>query len=133
MLTIAELLLKGICLPKHLVFVYGTLKKGFPNHYYLKDQEYLGEATIRGTMISLRHFPGVINVGNDQITGELYQIDNETLARLDRLEGYPHFYERVPIELSDETTNTFVWCYTLPESYLQEGNHQRIPDGIWRK
>lgn len=139
LLTIVGLLLKGIYLYKHLVFVYGTLKKGFSNHHFLKDQEYLGKAEIKGTMISLRHFPGVCLVGNDDILGEVYEINDETLKRLDHLEGHPSFYKRKEIlafyidNLDQEVEANKAWCYTLPESYLQEGNHQRIPDGIWRK
>ena len=81
-------------------------------------------------MISLGWFPGVCVVGNDQIQGEVYHIDDETLARLDHLEGHPSFYERKLVWLHDGTS---AWCYILPDSYLQEGNHKRISDGFWRK
>ena len=46
---------------KHLVFVYGTLKRGFGNYYaYLKEAKYLRNDTIKGTMYNLGAFPGVI-------------------------------------------------------------------------
>lgn len=31
---------------KHLIFTYGTLKKGFYNDYHLKNSVYLGKAYL---------------------------------------------------------------------------------------
>lgn len=114
----------------HSVFVYGTLKKGFGNHLFLKDQKFCGEALIRGTLVSLKWFPGYIATGNDVVKGEVYSVDDETLKRLDHLEGHPRFYERREVKLEDNAKR--VWCYCLPEAYLQDGKHPRISAGEWK-
>ena len=122
----------------NIVFVYGSLKREFPNHYLLREQEPLGEAIIKGTMISLKFFPGVVACGNDTIKGELYLVDDETMKRLDHLEGHPSFYKRVWVNaesIEPETSgNVFpAWCYCLPERYLQDFHYPRISEGVWKQ
>lgn len=34
-----------------------------------------------------------------EIHGELYEVDDATLSRLDSLEGHPNWYERKPVEV----------------------------------
>lgn len=78
-----------------LVFVYGTLKKGFGNHHLLHNCPYKGKGHIQGTkMLNLGAFPGMIPDESKKVQGELYEINEFTLKRLDRLEGHPHFYTR---------------------------------------
>jgi gamma-glutamylcyclotransferase (GGCT)/AIG2-like uncharacterized protein YtfP len=79
------------------VFVYGSLKKGFGNHGFLSQSEFLGDATTvdsRFRMVSLGSFPGVYDVGNDKIKGEIYSVNHYTLRNLDRLESEGSFYSR---------------------------------------
>lgn len=101
------------------VFVYGTLKQGHGNHRLLRGSKYLGRSMIEGRykMLSLGGFPGLVQSGelpNNRISGEVYQIDEDTLQSLDWLEGHPKFYERkkVPTQFKN------AWCYFLPEQYL---------------
>lgn len=84
----------------HHVAVYGSLKKGFGNHRLLRHSTYLGEEWVEGwTMYHLGGFPAVAETENyDVVKVEVYLVDDETLGRLDGLEGYPHFYNRKEIE-----------------------------------
>lgn len=123
---------------KHLVFVYGTLKSGMVRHGVLRESEKIGEDAIKGTMINLGSFPGVVLQGNDIIHGEVYYVNERTLETLDHIEGHPCFYKRVKVRscvADDEeecrAVGDHFWCYTLPESYLQEGHYQHIPTGVW--
>lgn len=75
------------------VFVYGTLKRGHGNHHLLKGSRFIGIDFIYGTLINLGPFPAVIE-GKRAVEGEIYEIDEATLHRLDLLEGHPNFYER---------------------------------------
>ncbi|MDJ0610502.1 MAG: gamma-glutamylcyclotransferase family protein [Kiloniellales bacterium] len=93
----------------HRVFVYGTLKRGFPYHQTgLAGQRFL--AVCR----TLEAFPLVIagpwfspvliaepGAGR-RVLGELYAVDGDGLALLDRLEGthLPGGYERIEIAVS---------------------------------
>jgi len=114
----------------NLVFVYGTLMKGEPNHRLLSASTFMCQAfTATGfTMIDLGAFPAILAGGTSTITGELYEVTKETLAQLDRLEGHPHFYERTPIRLIGGRT---VDAYVLKHD---DGRSRGvIESGSWRE
>lgn len=78
------------------VFVYGTLMEGCWNHHYLDGQKYLGAARINGyALYQVSSFPGVVKHGQEEIQGELYQVDSAALVRLDQLEGEGRLYKRI--------------------------------------
>lgn len=78
------------------LFVYGTLKQGFGNHVLLKDSTLIGTLELPGySMHSFGWFPVITPSQRDSVVGELYEIDEDTLARCDRLEGHPSFYQRI--------------------------------------
>lgn len=88
------------------VFVYGTLKRGEPNHQWLTESEHGQPATFIGSGRTVRKYPLVIGTQfnvpflldqpgtGHQIEGELYAVDEAKLAHLDVLEAYPQFYGR---------------------------------------
>ena len=122
-----------------LVFVYGTLKKGYSNHQLFKQAEFLAHATTSGIMLNLGAFPAIIN-GKARVFGELYKITPEILAFLDRLEGHPHFYERKLVDLKTQDIDEMgedikAWCYFLSkgaQEYYQEVC-PIIKNGVWDK
>lgn len=88
------------------VFVYGTLKKGFRNHDVLGESKFLGEAETAPAYRMHKHhsypFPCLFHDdAGVSIKGEVYEINDRTLAQLDRLEGHPHMYRRESIQLAD--------------------------------
>jgi gamma-glutamylaminecyclotransferase len=102
----------------HLIFVYGTLKKGHGNNPLLvrHDSRYLGAAaTVEREFILNGGFPFVGQAtyfnnrfeqlekmyGNfyGRVKGDLYRVTDVGLAACDRLEGHPDFYERTPIKV----------------------------------
>jgi gamma-glutamylcyclotransferase (GGCT)/AIG2-like uncharacterized protein YtfP len=90
-----------------LLFVYGTLRRGGANHALLERARCVGPAT---TVVRFALFVAGIRVpapapAHHRVRGELYAIDAETLATLDRLEGHPRWYERRPLRvvLDDES------------------------------
>lgn len=87
------------------VFVYGTLKRGGSNHSLLASQRFVGAVrTAPGfTLHSLGDYPGMVRASGDTagVTGELWMVDDATLAELDRLEGVDEgLYERVDVHLA---------------------------------
>ena len=81
------------------VLVYGTLKRGFHNHSALASARYLGDGTTMDSfpLVADECFvPYLLDrVGQGtRVTGELYRVDDEGFARLDRLENYPRYYDR---------------------------------------
>lgn len=99
------------------VFVYGTLMKGLRNHIYIKNQRLIGKAFLTGyEMYNIRWFPGIVKSESvsQPIIGELYEIDTNCLAVLDRLEGEGHLYKRVEEKVTTEdgqvhTAYVYVW------------------------
>lgn len=99
-----------------LVFVYGSLMKGLHNNYILETAEFQGKDFIPSStysMYSLGGFPGLIkDTSGSIISGEVYKVDDETLQRLDRLEGNGHFYTR---EFAKTSSGLDVEVYVLPK------------------
>lgn len=111
---------------EHVVFVYGTLKKGYGNHHLLSRSKFLDTAVTRGVLHDLGAFPAArTNDSGGQIHGELYSVDDETLARLDRLEGIPTFYQRDKVE----TSKGPAWIYTMNNERLTQ--YPIIRSGEW--
>lgn len=108
------------------VFVYGSLKAGFGNNYLLETSRFVGKDTFKGgTMHSLGAFPAVVP-GEGVIHGEIYRVSSKTLARLDRLEGHPNFYERRFIKLESGKNAVM---------YFFKGRQlgEVIPNGDWQR
>ncbi|MBZ0273671.1 gamma-glutamylcyclotransferase [bacterium] len=105
-----------------ILFVYGTLKRGQRNHHLMREARFLGEAVTapQYTLLDLGSFPGMIPSGNTAVHGELYEVGPELMARLDRHEGVPRFYVRVPILLCEGNS---------AESYILV-HRERIKDGV---
>lgn len=96
-----------------LVFVYGSLKKGFGNHDILSNSPLIARTHTVGrcfNMVSLEAFPAVLSSGDYDIEGELYSVDEGTLETLDMLEGNGYLYLRKKVLLASGHT---AWMYFL--------------------
>ena len=97
----------------HRVFVYGTLKRGGSNHPLLAGSGFLGKAvTLAAYKMVAASFPVIMpDPSGRPVAGEVYSVDDATLARLDQLEREGRSYDRVTIDavlvqqLSDEHRN----------------------------
>ena len=101
---------------KSYVFVYGSLRKGFGNHRLLENSKFLGYGkTKEKYSLYADGIPYVVKEPLTQIKGEIYQVDDETLHRLDQLEGHPEFYKRELIDVITEDGKTIkAWIYFYP-------------------
>ena len=98
------------------VFVYGTLKRGGSNHAFMAGQTFCGEArTVPGyRLIHLGDFPGMVSAAEDRegVSGEVWLVSADTLARLDELEGISEgLYRRERIQLEAPFGNQEVETY----------------------
>jgi gamma-glutamylcyclotransferase (GGCT)/AIG2-like uncharacterized protein YtfP len=78
------------------VFVYGTLKKGYGNSHLLRNAEFVGHGyTIETYRMFNVGFP-IIRECEDgnPVYGEVYEVDDQTLKNLDRLENEGVMYDR---------------------------------------
>lgn len=113
----------------HNVFVYGTLKRGKVNHHCLSGSTYLGRRRLIGAQLHDRGaYPMALLTGRSDavIHGELFRVSQASLRRLDQLEGYPGFYDRTALQLSDGTT---AWVYHGTSE--QVAPYPVIPIGDW--
>jgi len=79
-----------------LVFVYGSLKKGFPLQGHLLTSDYIGSVPIEGyTLHSAGAFPYMVPCCNGTVLGELYSVPQGILERLDRVEQEGTLYKRI--------------------------------------
>ena len=90
------------------VFVYGTLKRKYRNNILLSNSRFVEEATTKPLYLlyDCGPFPCLIKAPEGKgkaIRGEVFECDDITMVRLDRLEGVPHLYQRGEIELENGT------------------------------
>jgi gamma-glutamylaminecyclotransferase len=125
------------------VFVYGTLKRGGRWHFLLAESpctRFLGQGKTRDRLPMIAQgVPFLFNAPGKgcRVKGEVFEVDDETLAALDRLEQHPHWYRRelTGIELAQGEV-VRVWVYfavaeperALLRSALLAGDAQRFID-----
>lgn len=87
------------------ITVYGSLLEGLGNWKWHLDNDQstkLGEHVLNGgfKMISLGGFPGLIpnEESTDQIFVETYEVTDSVFKSVERLEGYPNFYQRTKVD-----------------------------------
>ena len=113
------------------LFVYGTLKGGFGLNPILGDErKFIGHGRLIGYwMFHLGRYPSIVKANDDMwaIHGEVYDITDENLKRVDQAEGHPSFYQRTKVEVPH-----FGECQTYVQSpeVLFEGK-AFIPSGRW--
>lgn len=95
---------------KHTIYVYGTLKRGYGNNRLLTSSTFLREARLapKYKLYDVGWFPGLIEAPDNgvAVTGELWEVDDATLRRLDALEGVPFLYDRVFLDVDGAEPGT---------------------------
>jgi gamma-glutamylcyclotransferase (GGCT)/AIG2-like uncharacterized protein YtfP len=124
----------------HRVFVYGTLKRSFFNHHILATQsaEFVRTATTiqafslfvdccwipyaTKTKSTIRKTPA--SHTPTPLTGELFNIDEHTLERLDLLEGiHEQRYTREHIQLQDDQEPAYIYLLNNPPLHHSSHHH----------
>lgn len=119
------------------VFVYGTLRRGERNHYLLKNAKLLYEQawTFGQLFDTPYHFPVLYESPNNKIYGELYEITEDELKLLDRLEGFEEGKENNYYERKIKTIFTDQGCFDA-YVYIDTKRHievsNEILNGDWK-
>lgn len=103
----------------HILFVYGTLKRGFHNNRLLVEggAKFLGTDEAPGKLYGRTERDGwhppvpVVTPEEGWVRGELFEVDEATLTRCDRLEGHPRAYLREEVVLR---SGKRAWIYRWP-------------------
>jgi gamma-glutamylaminecyclotransferase len=113
---------------RHRVFVYGTLKRGFPNHHYMDGATYLGDArtvdvyplVVGGTWFTPYLIPD--RGSGHRIKGELWQVPVAMMPSLDELESVhlPNGYrrEQIPVVLDGTSATVEAWAYFRKREHI---------------
>ncbi|PRQ18779.1 putative gamma-glutamylcyclotransferase [Rosa chinensis] len=125
----------------HLIFSYGTLKRGFHNHKLTKELIDQDDAVFIGPYVTLHTHPLVcgphglpylINLPGlgHRIRGELYAVSTRGLARFDELEctSIGH-YERLPVQLTVSADRDDV-VPVEAEAYFA---HRSFGEAMWER
>lgn len=109
-----------------IVFVYGSLRKGFGNHELLSNSDFLGRTKVKDMdMYNLGAFPMCFE-GDGIITVEAYDVSESTLKTLDRLEGIPTFYDRKWVTATNRQEG---WIYVgVSKGYM----YNKVVTGDWK-
>ena len=103
---------------KHLVFVYGTLKRYYSNHYLMRKTSQFVEAGYTSSDFNMVNvgFPYTFRNGKYRVKGELWLVDGPAFLRLDHLEGHPDHFRRVKERIYCVNTGSMVesWMYQNP-------------------
>lgn len=112
------------------MFVYGSLKRGYPNHRLLEScMISCKQATIKGTLYDIKlGFPALQLKGNYTIKGELAQIDERVLPYFDHFEGVPRFYQREETDVNVDGKTVKAYVYTMK---ILPANSSIIKNGQW--
>jgi len=99
---------------EYIVFVYGTLKKGFRLHSYLNNAKFLGEGFVKGyDMYLVDWYPAIVK-GKGVVYGEIYGVDEETLEILDKVEDEGFLYKRIKEKIymkNGKTVEGYIYVY----------------------
>lgn len=117
--------------PTVLLFVYGSLKRGFRNHSVLEGAELVREASTEAgyRLVCYGEYPALAQErGSDErVFGELYRVDAADLPRLDEFEDVPRLYQRAEVILDDGCrAQSYVISPEVAKLYAP------VPFGTWQ-
>lgn len=111
------------------VFVYGTLRRGFRAHRFLKDALFVGTTFTDAnyTMYTSVHrdYPRVVTGGNRSIFGEVFEVSDTVLKELDAYEGVASgLYQRKSVKT--DLGVAFMYVFNKPTQQFDIIEH-----GVW--
>ena len=121
---------------KYKLFVYGTLRKGCHNHYFMRDAKFISNGYTEERMCLVAHIDYRVPLTwldshGTQLKGELYEIDEQSLAPIHGMEinsGY-HAKKMVIVEETGKHTIALVYCHYSPEKQFSNKYFAKIEDG----
>ena len=106
---------KSNVLETNYVAVYGTLKKGYSNYKsYLSGSGYLGSGVTKDKYpLIVKSLPYLINSKGTgyNVEVDVFKVCDDTLYKLDLLEGHPKWYKREMITIKLKHREVNCWIY----------------------
>jgi len=113
-----------------LLFVYGTLMRGFPLHALLEGRaDSLGDGEVAGLLFDLGRYPAALRDGGGVVRGEVYRLKDPALWRaLDSAEGSQYHRGQVGVRMSSGgDVRAAIYWFVAPL-----GGAAPIPGGDYR-
>jgi len=112
------------------LFVYGTLKSGMSHNHRMTGQELIGSFRTlpRYRLYACGWHPGLVEAPESGVAveGELWRVDDRTLAELDRFEG-EELFERRPIAVAGFTEPVLAYFYLGDLAQARECGARWLP------
>jgi gamma-glutamylcyclotransferase (GGCT)/AIG2-like uncharacterized protein YtfP len=116
---------------KHLVFVYGTLRRGNPYSMSVRfpNTKFISDAKVNGSLFDLGEYPGLLtNEAHSLVIGEVYEVDDALLKKLDEFEATSNYCRR-QVEIIFGNERKTCWTYEPDPEFYSPRN--LIPSGDW--
>ena len=113
-----------------LLFVYGTLMRGFPLHALLEGRaDSLGDGEVAGLLFDLGRYPAALRNGGGMVRGEVYRLKDPALWRaLDSAEGSQYHRGETGVRMAGgRLVTAYIYWYVGPLSRAVP-----IPGGDYR-
>ena len=95
-----------------IISVYGSLLVGLGNHGVIRGRcELLGKTTVKipYKMRSLGGFPALTpSVEINEVEVEVFKVNDTTYESVERLEGFPHFYQKFAVDTEFGASEVYV-------------------------
>lgn len=99
------------------LFVYGSLLSSNSHHYLLKGCQFVGKAILYNFgLYRVSWYPAIVPKENSKVLGEVYDVDENTLRKIDEFEDEGKLYKRQEVEVmldSGQTINAWAYVYLL--------------------
>jgi gamma-glutamylcyclotransferase (GGCT)/AIG2-like uncharacterized protein YtfP len=109
---------------KTAIFVYGTLKSGQRNNDLLSGQQFLGAAQTLPCyrLYDCGRYPALVEDSKNGIAvqGEVWEVSDEVLRKMDEYEGVPNLYSRRPILLQNWNSPVQAYFYRGDVAHLTD-------------
>lgn len=117
---------------KQLVFVYGTLRRGDARSMTIRfpTSTFVADAKVNGSLYDFGAYPGLLlDDSTALVTGEVYEVDDETLTQLDEFEATSAYVRKAVAAVVPDGRKT-CWIY-VPKTDPDFSRYPMITSGDW--
>ncbi len=109
----------------YLYFAYGSNLNREQMTRRCPESVGISTAALPGWALAERTYADIEPAPGEWVNGALYQISANDLAALDHFEGYPGYYTRIEVDVTDNR-GVFrkAWVYTMTEEYKDFRNRR---------
>lgn len=121
----------------HPIFVYGTLMKGQRAEHMMAGSDFGGYFQLKDyAMYNLGRYPGIVPCKGESVLGELYFVNDEMLATMDRYEEEGDLYLRAKVKIWTEKTSFAAEAYVYNRDIsgcekMREAWNAKPDDFVW--